>query len=151
MTFTDNTFSQLLHSQVGRTARAVIAVSTLLVLANSFSEKALVHWETLYTLAKDRIVHWEALEAESKTSGAGLHLLSDQVLTATRFLGEANAETFQLSQVLKDDPYLSQRISEVAWPREINPKSQYVLRLVLEPPKCTTLFLEMGVALDRCE
>ncbi len=134
--------------EIARRLSAVVAIASLVI---ALGDKATQNWDRFSRLTDERISEWNALEVVAETPGSGLHLLTDTVLAATEYLQKTNAETFRLSSELKADAYLSQRISEVAWPREINASSSFVLRLEGENAICTTLFSAKGVALDRCE
>lgn len=131
--------------------RRLIGIVTVLVLIAVLLAQATQNWRRIIQLAGERISNWSTLEDAAKTPGTGLFLLTDEVLASIYFLQKSNAETFRLSQELGADAYLSQRISEVAWPKTIDATSPHVLRLDTEGVICTPVFSEKGVALDRCE
>jgi len=151
MTRTEDSNERSRNARLFQIARRLIAVAAVASLVTALGDKAILSWDRFSRLVNDRISAWNSLEVVSETPGSGLHLLTDKVLVAAEHLQKANAKTFRFSSELEADAYLSQRISEVAWPREINAKSSFVLRLEGENASCTTLLSAKGVALDRCE
>jgi hypothetical protein len=87
------------------------------------------------------------------TPASGQAGLPAQARRALSLLQEHNIDRFQMSNRVLDDPLISQRITEMAWPRKTNASSRYLIFFLNEEkdyPACTIVDSKKDVALEYC-
>ena len=94
---------------------------------------------------------WTQRQADVATPGSGQQVHTPQVQAALRLLASHDAADFRLSEGVRADAFLHQRVEEAGWPRIFVANSTFLLRLESEASACTALGAQEGVALDRCQ
>jgi hypothetical protein len=87
------------------------------------------------------------------TPGAGQAGLPPQARRAISLLEARDIERYRLSNLVLEDPLISQRITEMAWPRRIDESSPYLILFLKEEqnyPACTIIEKKKDVALEHC-
>ena len=134
-----------------RQLRRFIAGLTLLFLVASISHMGWSNVLEVYNLAALRLSAWRNYETTLHTAGTGLDPIPFTVTGAIDLLKAANVKNYRVSPGISADGFLYQRISEIAWPRALDPTAPFVLRKQEEESACSPLSMTAGVALDRCD
>ncbi len=74
------------------------------------------------------------IRSDMLTPGAGLERLSPVVLEMLQLIEDNELDTYAISQRLRQDGYLMQRITESAWPIKRTPESPFIFYLIEESP-----------------
>jgi hypothetical protein len=87
------------------------------------------------------------------TPGSGQAGLAPQARRALSLLETHQIGHYRLSNQILDDPLISQRITEMAWPRRVDESSPYLILFLEEEknyPACTIIEQKKDVALEYC-
>lgn len=74
------------------------------------------------------------IRSDMLTPGAGLERLSPVVLEMLQLIEDNELDTYGISQRLRQDGYVMQRITESAWPIKRTPESSFTFYLIEESP-----------------
>ncbi|MCP4950458.1 MAG: hypothetical protein GY922_01220 [Proteobacteria bacterium] len=74
------------------------------------------------------------IRSDMLTPGAGLERLSPVVLEMLQLIEDNELDTYAISQRLRQDGYVMQRITESAWPIKRTPESPFIFYLIEESP-----------------
>jgi hypothetical protein len=88
------------------------------------------------------------------TPASGQAGLPPQARRALSLLEAHGVDRYRLSSQILDDPLISQRITEMAWPRRIDESSPYLILFLDEEkeyPGCTLIDQKKDVALEHCD
>jgi hypothetical protein len=87
------------------------------------------------------------------TPASGQAGLPPQARRALSLLEDHHIEHYRLSNQILDNPLISQRITEMVWPRRIDQSSPYLILFLEEEknyPVCTIIDEKKDMALDYC-
>ena len=131
--------------------RRILVYGAVLFLGVVLMREAGLRVNALSDLAEFRVIKWSRLERELTTPETGRQLLPAQIDAAIKLLKDAGALNYRLSDGVRADDFLAQRIEEGAWPVAFDAASPYVVSQEAEATSCTRLAAAQGVALDRCQ
>ncbi len=129
--------------------RGLVAVALVLFVASMAGGFAQWPWGA-FRVGFHGINHWASLEGRVRTPGTGLMALPIPVVGARMLLKRHGVTRYRLSDVLRQDGGMMQRMEEGLWPVRHDPDAAFVLAARHEHLGCERIDVAEGIALDRC-
>ncbi len=84
------------------------------------------------------------------TPKLGLQVLPVEVKSMLNLLEKIDIEDYRISELLKNQTFIYQRIVEAAWPKKYSDLSHYVFILADELTSCEIISTEGTIAITEC-